>query len=92
MYLIKRYFKNRQKNWYNGTKTNFKEDIKFLGNIYSKITIEEINNLSKYVGYSNGKKYSVFEIDKNDNTIGLTEIEGYVGKVWCTFDKINKRK
>ena len=42
MYLIKRYFKNEQKNWYKGTKTNFKEDMKFLGSIYNKIAIEEI--------------------------------------------------
>jgi len=42
MYLIKRYFKNGQKNWYQGTKTNFKEDMKFLGSIYNKITIQEI--------------------------------------------------
>jgi len=41
MYLIKRYFKNGQKNWYRGTKTDFKADMKFLGSIYKKITIEE---------------------------------------------------
>ena len=42
MYLIRLYFKNGQKNWYVGTKTNFKEDMKFLGTIYKKITIEEV--------------------------------------------------
>ena len=47
---------------------------------------------SKYIGYSNNKKYDVFKIDATDNKIGLTEVDGYVGYVWCTFEQIKRRK
>ena len=41
MYRITLYFKNGQKNWFNGTKTDCKKAMKFLGTIYHKVTIEE---------------------------------------------------
>jgi len=41
MYKIIVYFKNGQKNWFNGTKTDCKNTLRYLGTIYSKVSIEE---------------------------------------------------
>ena len=46
---------------------------------------------TKYVGYSDNKIYNVFEVDSNYKNIGLIEVEGYTGKQWRPFDKIEKR-
>lgn len=41
---------------------------------------------SKWVGYSNGIAYDVFNV-KSDNR-GLCHIDGMTTLQWCTFDKI----
>jgi hypothetical protein len=44
----------------------------------------------QWIGYSNGKTYPVYKIMDDSPNVGLTDIEGWVFKCWCTFEKIEK--
>lgn len=51
-----------------------------------------VTDKAKWIGYSKGKAYPVFKRyegnDEGDDKIGLTEIEGWLYRGWCTFEKI----
>jgi len=42
----------------------------------------------KYLGISNGKKYPVYKVDKDNKKIGLTKLKCMTTMCWCTFEEI----
>lgn len=48
-FKIIKYFCNGQKNWCIGSKTNFINDLKYLGTIYDKLTIHSLKIRKEYI-------------------------------------------
>lgn len=50
--------------------------------------MENTERKPKWIGFLNGEAYPVYKRHNENETIGLTEIEGWSVMVWCTFERI----